>query len=204
MSKRQLILLRAGVNILALLPLAVLIWNFTQGKLGVNPVREVQLYTGDTAINLLMLSLACTTVYILSGFRQVLLLRRPLGIYAFIYALLHLVNFIGIDYGFNFQLIREDLFEKRYAIAGLISFLLLLPLAITSFNRLRQKLGSNWRRLHWLVYSAAALAVIHYIWQTKAGLFLPLTYAAALAIMLVIRLPISRTFASRHFPWLKR
>ncbi len=204
MHNRQITIIRIVIHIAALLPLVVLIWDFTQGNLTANPIREVQLRTGATAINLLMLSLACTPINILTGFRPVLSLRRPLGIYAFFYALLHFINFIGIDYGFNFTLIREDLFEKRYAIVGFASFILLLSLAITSIKRLRQRLGKNWQRLHWLVYLAASLAVVHYIWQTKVDISLPLIYGGALVILLAIRLPMVRNFANRHFKWLNR
>ena len=151
-----------------------------------------------------MLSLSCTPINILTGFRPVLSLRRPLGIYAFFYALLHFINFIGIDYGFNFTLIREDLFEKRYAIVGFASFILLLLLTITSIKRLRQRLGKNWQRLRWLIYLAATLAVVHYIWQTKADIRPPLIYGGVLVILLAIRLPMVRNFANRHFRWLNR
>ena len=192
------------MHIAALLPLVVLIWDFAQGNLTANPIREVQLRTGSSAINLLMFSLACTPINILTGFRRVLLLRRPLGIYAFFYALLHFINFIGIDYSFNFALIREDLFDKRYAIAGFASFTLLLPLAITSINRLKQRLGKNWQRLHWLVYPAASLAVVHYPWQTKADIRLPFIYGGVLGILLAIRLPMVKNFANRHFKWLNK
>ncbi len=204
MRSRQITILRIVVHIAALLPLVVLIWDFTQGNLTANPIREAQLRTGASAINLLMLSLACTPINILTGFRSVLSLRRPLGIYAFFYALLHFINFIGIDYGFDFALIREDIFEKRYAIAGFASFILLLPLAITSIKRLRQRLGINWQRLHWLVYLAATLAVVHYTWQTKTDIRLPFIYGGVLVILLAIRLPIVRSFAERHFKWLNR
>ncbi len=192
------------MHIAALLPLVVLIWDFTQSNLSANPIREVQLRTGASAITLLMLSLSCTPINILTGFRSVLLLRRPLGLYAFFYALLHFINFIGIDYSFNFALIREDIFEKRYAIAGFASFVLLLLLAITSIKRLRQRLGKNGQRLHRLVYLASTLAVVHYVWQTKADIRLPLIYGGVLILLLAIRLPVARTFAKRHFKWLNR
>ncbi len=204
MSNRLITIIRIVVHIAALLPLVVLIWDFTRGNLTANPIREVQLRTGASAINLLMLSLACTPINILTGFRSVLSLRRLLGIYAFLYALLHFINFIGIDYSFNFALIREDLFEKRYAIVGFASFILLLLLAITSIKRLRQRLGINWQRLHWLVYPAATLAVVHYTWQTKADIRLPLIYGGVLVILLAIRLPVVRSFAERHFKWRNR
>ncbi|MBU2608089.1 MAG: sulfoxide reductase heme-binding subunit YedZ [Chloroflexi bacterium] len=204
MSNRQITIIRIVIHIAALLPLAVLLWDFTQGNLTANPIREIQLRTGALAINLLMLSLACTPVYILTGYKPVLLLRRPLGIYAFAYALLHFINFIGIDYSFNFALIREDLFEKRYAVMGFASFILLLLLAITSIKRFRQRLGKNWQRLHWLVYLAATIAIVHYIWLTRVDISLPLIYGGVLVILLAIRLPLARNFATRHFKWLNR
>ncbi|MFC2056820.1 sulfite oxidase heme-binding subunit YedZ [Chloroflexota bacterium] len=202
MHNRHIAITRIVIHIIVLLPLVVLIWDFTQSNLTANPIREVQLRTGGSAINLLMLSLACTPINILTGFRPVLSLRRLLGIYAFFYTLLHFINFIGIDYGLNFALIREDLFEKRYAIVGFASFIMLLPLAITSIKRLRKRLGENWQRLHWLVYLAATLAVVHYIWQTKADTRLPFIYGGILVILLAIRLPRVRNFANRHFKWL--
>jgi sulfoxide reductase heme-binding subunit YedZ len=204
MSNRYITIIQIVTHIAALFPLAVLIWDFTQGNLSANPIRELQLRTGSVAINLLILTLACTPITILTGFKPVLLLRRILGIYAFIYASLHFVNFIGIDYGFNFTLIQEDLFDKRYAIAGFISFILLLPLAITSNKRFRNLLGKNWHMLHWLIYPAAILAVVHYLWQTKAGFLVPILYGVVLIILLVIRLPIVRNFIKQHFKWLKR
>ncbi len=196
--------MRIAVHIAALLPLVLLIWDLTQGNLTANPVREVQLRSGAAAINLLILSLACTPIFILTGFRPVLSLRRPLGSYAFFYALLHFINFIGIDYGFDFALIREDIFGKRYAIAGLASFILLLLLVVTSIKGLRRRLGKNWQRLHWLVYLAATLAVVHYSWQTKVDISRPLIYGAVLAALLAIRLPVVGNFANRHFRWLNR
>jgi len=203
-SNRRITVIRVVLHVSALLPLALIIWDLTHGNLTANPIREVQLRTGASAINLLMLSLSCTPISILTGFKPVLSLRRMLGIYAFFYALLHFINFIGIDYGFDFTLVQGDLFEKRYAIAGFASFLLLLSLAITSIRRVRQRLGKHWQKLHRLVYVAATLAVVHYIWQTKADFRLPFIYGGVLVILLVIRLPVVRNWANRHFKWLDK
>jgi sulfoxide reductase heme-binding subunit YedZ len=200
MANRRVIV-RILVHVLALLPLILLIRDILAGDLSANPIRDIQLRTGSWAIRFLMLSLACTPAYILTGIAPVLKLRRTLGLYAFFYALLHFINFIGVDYGFDFGLLRQDLFEKRYAIVGFASFVLLLVLAVTSIKRLRLQLGKNWQRLHWLVYLAAALAVVHYIWQTKAGFRWPFAYAGILALLLIIRLPIVRNFAERHLKW---
>ncbi|UCD09507.1 MAG: sulfoxide reductase heme-binding subunit YedZ [Dehalococcoidales bacterium] len=187
-------LLQASLHILLLLPLVLLIIDFAQDNLTANPIREIQLRTGRIAINILMASLACTPIYILSGFSVIMRLRRILGLYAFLYVLLHLVNFIWIDYGFNWSILGEDLFEKRYAIAGFVSFLLLLPLAVTSFFRLRQKLGKAWQKLHFLVYSAGIAAIVHFLWQEKIDILLPSLYGVVLLILLIIRIPVIRNY----------
>ena len=120
------------VHIVILLPLIFIVWDAAHGLLGANPIREIQLRTGRTALALLVLSLAGTPAFTLTRSRWALVLRRRLGLYAFFYACLHFVNFVAIDYGFNFAMIREDIFEKRYAVVGFIAFLLLIPLVITS------------------------------------------------------------------------
>jgi len=131
-------------------------------------------------------------------------LRRILGLYAFLYVLLHFINFIWIDYGFNFSILGEDLFEKRYAVAGFISFLLLVPLVVTSFFKLRQKLGKTWQKIHFLVYPAGIAAIIHYMWQEKIGTLVPVIYGIVLFLFFVIRLPVVREYIDNHFMWLNR
>ena len=151
-----------------------------------------------------MLSLACTPVYILTGFKQVMRLRRLLGLYAFFYILLHLLNFVWIDYGFDFNILGEDLFEKRYAIAGMVAFLLLLPLAVTSFFQLRRKLGRSWQKLHFLIYLAGIAAIVHYIWQTKVDILVPVIYGIVFVFLLIIRFPVVRKYIENHFSRVNR
>ena len=197
MNKLRIHGLQVLIHIGALLPLAILVWDFTQGQLTVNPIQEIQLRTGKYALVLLALSLACTPVSIVFGFKQALRLRRPLGLYAFMYACLHFLNFVGLDYGFDFSLIRADISDKRFALAGFAAFLSLLPLAITSTRAWIKKLGKNWERLHWFIYLAALLAVTHFIWQVKADLREPLAYGAIIALLLIIRIPAIRKAVSK-------
>ena len=143
MPKLEVSGLRITTHIAALLPLAVLVWDFTQGGLTVNPIQEIQLRTGRYALILLVLSLACTPINIVFGIKSVLGLRRPLGLYAFMYASLHFLNFVGLDYWFDFALIRADISDKRFALAGLAAFLSLLLLAVASTRGWRQRLGKN-------------------------------------------------------------
>jgi sulfoxide reductase heme-binding subunit YedZ len=157
----------------------------------VNPIADITARTGQPAIILLMLSLACTPVNIVSGYARVLTLRKSLGLYAFMYASLHFLTFVGLDYGFNLEFILGDaLLEKRYIIVGLAALLILIPLAITSTRGWMKRLGRNWKRLHRLVYVAGGLAVFHFLWLVKATrLYEPLIYAVILTILLVIRIP---------------
>ena len=147
--------LRILTHVAVLLPLAILIWDFNQGQLTANPIQEITLRTGRTTLILLVLSLACTPVNIIFGIRQVLPLRRTLGLYAFMYACLHFLTFVGLDYRFNFSLMLADISDKRFVLAGLAAFLSLLLLAVTSTKGWQKRLGKNWTRLHWLAYLAA-------------------------------------------------
>ncbi|MDO8716832.1 MAG: protein-methionine-sulfoxide reductase heme-binding subunit MsrQ [Dehalococcoidales bacterium] len=198
MPKLKVPSLQILVHIGALLPLAWLAWQFSQDQLTANPIREIQLRTGRYALNLLALSLACTPVYNIFGFKPALQLRRTLGLYAFLYAGLHLLNFIGLDYGFNFTLIEEGIAAKPFALVGLAAFLILLPLAVTSTKGWVKRLGNNWPRLHRLLYVAAVLAVLHFIWLTKskADIRVPLVYGAVIALLLILRIPVIRRLIS--------
>jgi len=173
----------------ALLPLVILAWDYAQNQLTANPIREITIRTGRSAIVLLLLSLACTPIYSLSGFQPVRRLRRPLGLYAFLYAGLHGLTFVGLDYGFDLVLIGQELLQKRFVQVGVLAFLILVPLAITSTRGWVARLGKNWKRLHRLVYLAALLAGVHFLWAVKANVRVPLLYGAALAVLLVARIP---------------
>lgn len=194
--RRQIQLLRIVTHVGALLPLALLGWDFWQGQLSADPIREMTLRTGKTALILLLLSLACTPLSTLLGWKQVVLLRRPLGLYAFLYAAVHFSIFIYLDYGLSWPLIQEALFEKRFALVGFAAFLLLLPLAATSTRWAMRKLGKNWKRLHQLVYLAGVLVIIHYFWLVKQAYTQPIIFGAILAFLLLARLkPIRRRLA---------
>ena len=173
----------------ARIPRALLIWGYTQNQLTANPIREITLRTGRVALVLLLLSLACTPVTILFRFTPALKLRRPLGLYAFLYAGLHLLTFVGLDYGFDFSLIVPEVLQKRFVQVGMLAFLLLLPLAITSTRGWMRRLGKNWKRLHRLVYLAAVAVVIHFVWVAKGDIRRPLRYSAVLVLLLLIRVP---------------
>lgn len=187
-KKTQQRILKLIAHIGALLPLVLLIWDFYQGQLGADPIREITLRTGKAAITLLVLSLAVTPAKIWFGWKQIHPLRKILGLYAFLYVALHLLIFVWLDYGLDLDLIYEAIFEKQYALVGFGAFLILLPLAITSTHWAMRKMGKNWTSLHRWVYLAGILAVLHYILLVKNAYTSPLLYAAVLTVLLLSRI----------------
>jgi methionine sulfoxide reductase heme-binding subunit len=187
-------ILKLTVHVGALIPLALMIWDYTQGNLGAEPIREITLRTGKTAIVLLMLSLAVTPAHIWFGWRQIIPLRRLLGLYSFFYVALHLIIFLWLDYLLDPQLIAEALFSKWYALVGLAAFLILLPLAVTSTRSAMRRLGKKWKTLHKWVYLAGVLAVLHYLLLVKNSYTEPLIFASVLGVLLLTRVkPVKQT-----------
>jgi sulfoxide reductase heme-binding subunit YedZ len=141
-----------------------------------------------------MLSLAVTPAHIWFGWKQIIPLRRLLGLYSFFYAALHLIIFLWLDYLLDPQLIVEALFAKRYALVGLAAFLILLPLTVTSTRVSMRRLGKRWKTLHKFVYLAGVLVVLHYFLLVKNSYTEPLIFAAILALLLLTRVkPIKQT-----------
>ena len=188
MKLPKMSLFQWAVHVGSWVPLALILLDYFRDNLTANPIQDVTFRTGKSALVLLVLSLAATPANTLLGFKPALKVRRALGLYAFMYVVLHFFVFVGLDYGFDLGLIIEDIGDKRYALVGFAAGLLLLPLAITSTRGWMARLGKNWRRLHWLVYLAAILAVIHYLWLVKADIRQPLDYGAAVLLLLLARL----------------
>ncbi len=189
--------LRIVTHLGALIPLAQLLWDAHIDNLTFNPIQEITYRTGKSALIMLLLSLACTPLNTVFGLKQVLPLRRPLGLYAFAYAALHLGIFVYLDYGLDPELIREAIVEKRYVLVGFTAFLLLTPLAITSTKGSMRRLGKHWKQLHRLVYLAAPLVILHYVWLVKADVRKPLAYGAVVALLLLLRTPAVRRRITR-------
>ncbi len=189
--------LKRITHVVALFPLALLLLDIYRGNLTVNPIQDITFRTGRPALALLIFSLACTPASTLFGFRQALAIRKLLGLYAFLYVSLHLLVFVGLDYGFDPQLLREAIFEKRYALVGFTAFLILVPLAITSTRGWMKRLGKRWKTLHRGAYLAAVLAVLHFLWLVKADIRRPLAWGVFLTLLFIARHPWVRARASR-------
>jgi sulfoxide reductase heme-binding subunit YedZ len=185
---RRIRALHAVAIAIGALPAASLaVSAFTDG-LGANPVERVTHVTGDWTLRFLLSSLAVTPLRRLFGWSWVAPLRRTLGLIAFCYACVHYLIYLGLENFFDWQLIVEDVLERRFVWVGFAAFLCLVPLAVTSTRAMVRRLGRRWVSLHRLVYLAAVLGVTHFLWLVKSDLREPLVYAAILALLLGLRL----------------
>jgi sulfoxide reductase heme-binding subunit YedZ len=188
--------LRITVNILAPMPLVVLAWAYFTNRLTINPIQAATQRAGDIAIIFLLLCLACSPVNTLFDLPMVLKLRRPLGLWSFYYACIHMLSYVGLDYGFDFRLFNMDNGNKLYVYFGLLTLTLLTAMALTSRKWWKIKLGKRWKQLHKLVYVAGVAAVWHLSLAVKGNLlslmgniWKPLTAGAVVFVALTLRIP---------------
>lgn len=168
------------VFLAALTPFFYLVQALVAGQLGPNPIDSLTDHTGTLAIRMLLISLAVTPLRHLLKKTWPLRFRRMMGLFAFFYAILHVTVYLVLDQQLDIGAIIDDLIERPYIMAGSVSFLILLPLAITSTRRMVRRLGKRWTLLHRGVYLAAAAAVIHYVWLARGDLLEPFIYLAIL------------------------
>lgn len=191
LSNRQLQLLKLFVFVLAALPFLRLAYAVYQGNLGANPLEFITRNTGDWTLYFLCITLAVTPLRKLLGWHWLVRLRRMLGLYSFFYASLHFLTFLWFDHFFDLGDMWRDIVKRPFITVGFITFVLLLPLAITSNNAMIRRLGGKqWQLLHRLIYLIVPLGVLHYFWM-KAGknlLLQPLLFAALVSTLLGVRL----------------
>ena len=189
MSKRVMVALKVAVWLACLAPLALLIYHGFTNNLGPDPTATVTHATGFATLRLLVISLAITPVRRLSPrLAWLVRFRRLLGLFAFFYGCLHLLTWLWLYSGFNVAAMLDDIGKRRYIMAGMTTWLLLLPLAATSTKWSIRKLGGKrWQALHRLAYVAAITGVIHYWWIVKTGVRTPITITLVLAVLLLAR-----------------
>lgn len=181
-------LVRTLVFLLLLAPALLLGAEVAFGTVGADPVEALQLTTGIWALRLLALTLLVTPLRRLTGWNVLARYRRMLGLFTFFYATLHLLVYLVIDQGLWVDGIVEDVFERPYITLGMLGWLLLLPLAVTSTAGWVRRLGGRrWQRLHRLVYVVAVAGVLHYLLSVKKDLTLPLIYLGVFAVLLAAR-----------------
>ena len=181
--------LKPGVFVACLIPLAILVGNALTDNLGANPIDEITDQTGIWTLRLLLITMAVTPARRLTGWNRLIQVRRMLGLFAFFYASLHFLTYLWLDQFFAVEDIIADVMERPFITVGFTSFVLLIPLAVTSTTAMIKRLGGKWwQRLHRLVYVIAIGGVIHYLWLVKADIRLPLVYGGVLALLLAHRL----------------
>jgi sulfoxide reductase heme-binding subunit YedZ len=200
MPKPRFTPLQILVHLAGWFPAAQLLYGILTDNLTANPIQRLEQVTGINALTFLLFSLACTPLASVFGWKELLLRRKALGNYGFLYAALHVTIFIAIDYGLNLNRILRDVGTKWYILIGLLAFLLLVPLAFTSFTYWMKRLGRNWKRLHRLVYFISPLVILHFLLSVKGNLgnlsgniSQPVLYGAIAAILLLLRIsPLKR------------
>jgi methionine sulfoxide reductase heme-binding subunit len=193
---------KPALYVAALLPLAWLLYALFNGLVMGDQVKFMQHVTGDTILTCLMITLAITPLRRLTGWNEIIRVRRLIGLTAFWYACLHLTTYVVFDQDFSLMEITKDIAKHPWVLVGFTGFLCLVPLAITSTNGWIRRLGGkNWNRLHRLVYVAAIAGVLHYLWLVKKDISAPLAYGAVLAVLLLYRVWWAAERArSRHAP----
>jgi len=172
-----------------LVPLTLLLWDVVRKQVGANPLEFVTRTTGMLTLLFLMISLAVSPLRRITGLNWLTRFRRMLGLFAFFYGSLHLLTYVAFDRFFHFATIPGDVAKRRFIAVGMAAFFLMLPLAITSTDRMVKRLGGKlWSRLHKVVYLAGILGVLHYFMLVKSDVRLPLTFAFVLALLLGFRI----------------
>lgn len=181
-------LVKPVIFILALVPAAWLTYGLFYGHLGVNPAETLQLQTGIWALRFLIFTLLVTPIRRVMGWNRIIQYRRMLGLFAFFYASLHLLSYVALDRFFDLAGVWEDVVKRPFIAAGMVAFLTMLPLAITSTKGWIRRLGRRWQLLHRLIYVSAIAAAIHYLWKVKVIIGSPVYYAAVIGILLAFRI----------------
>jgi methionine sulfoxide reductase heme-binding subunit len=183
--------IKVPVFVVCLVPLGLLAWKGFHGMLGANPIEVITHATGDWTMRFLLITLAVTPLRKLLKMPSLIRFRRMFGLYAFFYGFLHFMTWLWLDKFFDWHEMVADVVKRKFITVGMLAFLLLIPLAVTSTaGWIRRLGGKNWQWLHRLIYVTAVAGVIHYLWLVKADLRKPLQYAAILGVLMLYRVAV--------------
>jgi len=180
--------LKFSVFFLSSIPFLLISYKIFFNKLGPEPVKEITHFTGEWTLIFICLTLSMSPLKRFTNSTMWISFRRMLGLFVFFYATLHLLTYVGLDYRFDWSPILDDVLKKKYIFIGFAAWLLLLPLAITSSQRMVLLLKKNWKRLHRLIYIIAIFGSLHYIWLSKTIFFKPLIYFIIIIVLLAFRI----------------
>jgi sulfoxide reductase heme-binding subunit YedZ len=181
-------ILKLLVFALALVPFASLAWRLYNANLGINPAETLQLETGIWTLRFLIMTLAVTPLRRITGWNPVIQYRRMLGLFAFFYGTLHFFSYLALDQVFSLDGMLADVSKRPFITAGFVSFIVMVPLAVTSTKGWIRRLGRRWQMLHRLIYLSAAAGAVHYLWKAKVATASPVYYAVIVGALLAFRI----------------
>ena len=182
------------IFILSTIPFLFITYKIFFNKLGPEPVKEITHFTGEWTLIFICLTLSMSPLKKLTNINYCVKVRRMFGLFVFFYASMHLLTYVGIDYRFSWQPIFEDVVKKKYIFVGFAAWVLLIPLTITSSQKMILLLKQNWKKLHRLIYVIAILGSLHFIWLSKTIYFKPLIYFVLVIFLLILRINFKRIF----------
>ena len=179
---------KPSIFFFSLIPLILIVYKTFTNNLGPEPIKEITHHTGEWALLFIVFTLAMSPLKKITNLNIWISFRRMLGLFAFFYASLHLMTYVGLDYRFDLENISRDILTKKFIFIGFAAWLLLVPLAITSSKKMMGILKRNWKKLHRLTYIIAIFAVVHFIWLVKRDLTEPLIYLFIILALLAFRI----------------
>ena len=184
---------RPSVFLLSTIPFVIIAYKIFFNKLGPEPIKEITHHTGEWTLLFLIFTLSMSPLKQITNMNIWISVRRMLGLFAFFYASLHMLTYVGLDYRFNINEISKDILTKRFIFVGFAAWLLLFPLALTSSKKMMSVLKQYWKKLHRLVYLIALLGVTHFIWLVKKDVTEPLIYLLIILFLLAFRVKFKKT-----------
>jgi sulfoxide reductase heme-binding subunit YedZ len=184
---------RSSVFLLSTIPFIVIVYKIFLNKLGPEPIKEITHHTGEWTLLFLIFTLAMSPLKQITNMSIWISVRRMLGLFAFFYASLHMLTYVGLDYRFDMNEISKDILTKRFIFVGFAAWLLLVPLALTSSKKMMSVLKQYWKKLHRLIYLIALLGITHFIWLVKKDVTEPLIYLLIILFLLAFRVKFKKT-----------
>ncbi len=184
---------RSSVFLLSTIPFIFITYKIFLDKLGPEPIKEITHHTGEWTLLFLIFTLAMSPLKKITNMNIWISVRRMLGLFAFFYASLHMLTYVGLDYRFDMNEISKDILTKRFIFVGFAAWLLLVPLALTSSKKMMSVMKQYWKKLHRLIYLIALLGVTHFIWLVKKDVTEPLIYLLIILFLLAFRVKFKKT-----------
>jgi len=183
---------KPSIFLLSIIPFLIITYKIFLNKLGPEPVKEITHFTGEWTLIFICLTLSMSPLKRFTNFTFWIKIRRMLGLFVFFYATLHMLTYVIIDYRFDWNQILDDVVKKKYIFVGFAAWVLLIPLVLTSSQKMIKTLKQNWKKLHRLIYIIAVFGSLHFIWLSKTIYFKPLIYFLIITFLLILRINIKK------------